>query len=100
MVDKYLCPQCGADDVRKVEMIWEEPEGGYHADTKEGTSEDAPMSYPAEHRLVYLATIRRTPGGNPSEENLDALSPVCMDAIERALQKMKKKMENNGTEGK
>lgn len=46
MVDKYLCPQCGSDDVRKVEMIWKEQTGGYHADTKEGTSEDAPMSYP------------------------------------------------------
>lgn len=46
MVDKYLCLQCGSDDVRKVEMIWKEQTGGYHADTKEGTSEDAPMSYP------------------------------------------------------
>lgn len=28
MDDRYLCPQCGSDDVRKVEMIWKEQTGG------------------------------------------------------------------------
>lgn len=27
MDDRYLCPQCGSDDVRKVEMIWKEQTG-------------------------------------------------------------------------
>lgn len=97
---RYMCPQCGSDDVRRVEMIWKEQTGDIMRIRRRELQKTLQCLTPAEHRLVCLATIRRTRWRNPSEENLNALSPVCMDAIKRALQKMKKKMENNGTEGK
>ena len=33
MDDRYLCPQCGSDDVRKLEMIWKEQTGDINLDS-------------------------------------------------------------------
>ena len=33
MDDRYLCPQCGSDDVRKVEMFWKEQTGDINLDS-------------------------------------------------------------------
>lgn len=33
MDDRYLCPKCGSDDVRKVEMIWKEQTGDINLDS-------------------------------------------------------------------
>lgn len=33
MDDRYMCPQCGSDDVRKVEMSWKEQTGDINLDS-------------------------------------------------------------------
>ena len=54
---------------------------------------------PAEHRLVCLATVRGTPWKSIGREFGCPVSSLY-GRYRKALQKMKKKMENNGTEGK
>lgn len=77
MDDRYLCPKCGSDDVRKVEMIWKEQTGDIMRIRRRELQKTLQCLTPAEHRLVCLATIRRTPWRNLSEENLDP----CLQSV-------------------